>query len=163
MKEIVGVGNSLFGDDGFGPAVVEHIQENYSLNGDVDVVDAGTMPDYLLKELHDTDTELIVLVDVYHQRKPPGQLTIFSAQELPETYPQRLTHHIPVAGILKEAVSSRELSVWIVSCQPKEITMPEVSVGLTSEVQKAVPGAAQTAVDLIYGTNPSCMNIEVMR
>jgi coenzyme F420 hydrogenase subunit delta len=39
---VFGWGNILFGDDGFGPAVVKYLQDNYPLPEEVLALDAGT-------------------------------------------------------------------------------------------------------------------------
>ena len=39
---ILGCGNILFGDDGFGPAVIEYLEKNVSLPENVLAVDMGT-------------------------------------------------------------------------------------------------------------------------
>ena len=39
---ILGVGNLLFGDDGFGPAVAEHLDKLYAPSDDVYIMDVGT-------------------------------------------------------------------------------------------------------------------------
>ena len=39
---VLGVGNVLMGDDGFGPAVVRAFNERYSVGPDVEVIDLGT-------------------------------------------------------------------------------------------------------------------------
>ena len=39
---IFGCGNILWGDDGFGPAVIAHLKEHYLLPDDVLALDVGT-------------------------------------------------------------------------------------------------------------------------
>ena len=39
---ILGCGNTLFGDDGFGPAVIEHLEAHYPIPETVLVRDLGT-------------------------------------------------------------------------------------------------------------------------
>lgn len=39
---VLGCGNILFGDDGFGPEVVEHLQKNYEIPPEVYVMNVGT-------------------------------------------------------------------------------------------------------------------------
>ena len=39
---IFGCGNVLFGDDGFGPQVVEYLTQHYKLPSDVYALDVGT-------------------------------------------------------------------------------------------------------------------------
>ena len=39
---IFGCGNTLLGDDGFGPAVIEYLENNYRLPASVMALDVGT-------------------------------------------------------------------------------------------------------------------------
>ncbi len=41
---VFGCGNPLLGDDGFGPAVIEHIMKIHTQAEDVGFLDAGTSP-----------------------------------------------------------------------------------------------------------------------
>ena len=45
---VLGCGNVLFGDDGFGPAVVEYLQENFEIPQEVCVMNAGLS----VREIH---------------------------------------------------------------------------------------------------------------
>jgi len=38
---ILGCGNILFGDDGFGPKVVEYLEQNYPIPENAEVINAG--------------------------------------------------------------------------------------------------------------------------
>ncbi len=65
---ILGVGNLLFGDDGFGPAVVEDLLQNYAIPEDIYVMDVGTGVRKLLFTLllGDVQPAEIVIVDACH-------------------------------------------------------------------------------------------------
>ncbi len=39
---ILGCGNTLFGDDGFGPAVIDYLEKHCRLPEDVSILDVGT-------------------------------------------------------------------------------------------------------------------------
>ena len=54
---VFGCGNILFGDDGFGPAVVNHLQEKYSLPDDVLVMDVLDPVEYELPGLTQIQVE----------------------------------------------------------------------------------------------------------
>lgn len=153
MREIIGIGNDLFGDDGFGPRVVEYIMNNYSLPADVKVINAGSSPDFLLDELVSTETKMIVVVDVLDSGKKPGEITVIKAEDLPNVFPQRFTHFIPIADLLKEIHKTRKIDIRIIACQPENITVPNVCVGLTKSVSEAVPKAADIAIKIINQNN----------
>jgi coenzyme F420 hydrogenase subunit delta len=153
MREIIGIGNDLFGDDGFGPRVIDYIRANYNLPSDIEVINAGSSPDFLLDELGETDTKQIIIIDVFNSGKKPGELTVIAADDVPKVFPQRLTHFMPIAEIIKEIVASRRIDIKLIACQPEKITVPDVCVGLTKSVGDAVPKAAELAVKIINQNN----------
>ncbi|HIE33792.1 MAG TPA: hydrogenase maturation protease [Candidatus Altiarchaeales archaeon] len=76
MKRVIGFGNTIFGDDGFGPRTIEYINENFKLPSDVQIMDGGTATDCLLDEIIDTDTEKLIIVDAYNNGKKPGEISV---------------------------------------------------------------------------------------
>lgn len=60
---VVGIGNTLQGCDGFGPAVIEHLRADAELPDDVELLDAGTDLLSCLDQLADFDQT--VLVDAF--------------------------------------------------------------------------------------------------
>ncbi|MBN2013638.1 MAG: hydrogenase maturation protease [Candidatus Altiarchaeota archaeon] len=153
MREIIGIGNDLFGDDGFGPMVVGYIKANYMLAPDVEVIDAGSSPDFLLNELLETETKRIIIIDVFDNGGVPGEISILSSEDLPDVFPQRLTHNMPIAEIIRELSNSRDMDIKVIACQPEKITVPDVCVGLSKPLVDAVPKAADLAVRLINQDN----------
>ncbi|HEX5042997.1 MAG TPA: hydrogenase maturation protease [Candidatus Polarisedimenticolaceae bacterium] len=74
---LIGLGNPLAGDDGFGPAVVARLQQQ-GLPGDVEVVASCT--DLLGRIDAFADCEAVVLVDaVVEGKDPPG--TVAAVEE----------------------------------------------------------------------------------
>ena len=67
---VLGLGNVLMGDDGFGPAVVRAFEEQYAVASDVTVVDLGTPGLDLSPWL--ADAEHVVLVDTVRRRSTAG-------------------------------------------------------------------------------------------
>jgi coenzyme F420 hydrogenase subunit delta len=153
MREIIGIGNDLFGDDGFGPRVIDYIRANYNLSSDIEVINAGSSPDFLLDELSETDTKKIIIIDVFDTGRTPGELSVISAEDLPKVFPQRLTHHLPISELIREIVKVRNIDIQVITCQPEKITVPDVCVGLTKRVGDAVPRAADLAIKIINQNN----------
>jgi len=79
---VFGCGNILFGDDGFGPAVVNHLKEKYSLPDDVLVMDVGT-------SIRD------ILFDLALSEKKPKKIIVFDAVDYPDRKPGEV-FEIPV-------------------------------------------------------------------
>ncbi len=77
---ILGCGNPLFGDDGFGPAVIEQIEKNYLLPSNVGVLNAGTSIRDLLFDLlllEETPGTIIIVDAVDHESNLPGDISVF--------------------------------------------------------------------------------------
>lgn len=57
---VLGIGNILWADEGFGVRAVEHLAAHYSFGPDVQIMDGGTQGLYLLPVLEDLETLIIV-------------------------------------------------------------------------------------------------------
>ena len=73
---ILGVGNVLFGDDGFGPAVAEYLQKNVKLPDDMYVMDVGIGAGDILFNiaLSQTRPKKIIVLDAVDVKRKPGEV-----------------------------------------------------------------------------------------
>lgn len=69
---ILGIGNLLMGDEGFGVHVVKHLEETYIFPESVQLHDAGTAGIYLGPTLEEADW--VMVIDVIKSNNPPGTL-----------------------------------------------------------------------------------------
>ncbi|MGK7296118.1 MAG: HyaD/HybD family hydrogenase maturation endopeptidase [Candidatus Wenzhouxiangella sp. M2_3B_020] len=76
---VIGIGNSLFGDDGAGIHVIEAL-EGFSLPDDVELVDGGTLS-FTLLEMVENAARLIV-VDAARLDAEPGTVRVFHDAEM---------------------------------------------------------------------------------
>ncbi len=91
---VVGIGNVLLGDDGFGPLAVEMFRCNYECGSNVEILDLGTPGLDLAPHLYGAD--LVVIADAVHAQEKPGTLCIYCEDELVARRAQlRLTAHDP--------------------------------------------------------------------
>ena len=81
---IMGVGNLLLSDEGFGVHVIREFEKKYRIPPEVEVVDGGCVGFSLADYLREKD--LVLLVDVIADKAPPGSYRVLSAQEL-ESFP----------------------------------------------------------------------------
>ncbi len=146
---ILGCGNLLFGDDGFGPATVEYIRKNCDVPYDVEVMDVGTGTSMVLLELalSEEKPEKIIILDAVNIRKKPGEIFQLSIENLPASKTREFSRHLfPATNLLKE-IRDGGVEVVILACQVEK--MPEVvSSGLSKSVERSVPKAARMALEL---------------
>lgn len=140
VAHVLGLGNVLMGDDGFGPAVIRALEEEYAFGSDVSVVDLGTPGFDLMPWL--ADARHVIIVDTVKSDGPPGTLRAYSKRDLVRIAASaRVTPHDPG---LRETVEALELA----GRAPDEITIVGVVPGrvglaleLTAPVRDAVAGA----------------------
>jgi len=147
---ILGCGNMLFGDDGFGPATVEHMQKNCIVPGDVHVMDVGTGAGRILftMALSEEKPEKIIILDAVDLKRKPGEIFEIAIEDIPEGKASDLTFHLfPTVALLKELQDTGGIDIIILACQVEK--MPElVDLGLSETVKKSVPKAAEIALKL---------------
>ena len=154
---IFGCGNVLFGDDGFGPAVIEHLKGNLEIPEDVYAEDMGTgVRDLLFTVLlGEEKPERIIVVDLMDVGREPGEVFRTMADYLPvEKTDDFSMHQVPTSNLLKELAEQAGVDVVLASCQVESIPK-EISAGLSEPVKRAVPRAAEEVFRAIRGENHS--------
>lgn len=79
---IMGVGNILFRDEGFGIRVVETLEQRYAFPDNVSVIDGGVLGINLLGVMSAADQ--LIVVDVIRNRGNPGDLYRIAGEDIPE-------------------------------------------------------------------------------
>jgi hydrogenase maturation protease len=143
---IVGIGNVLLGDDGFGPLAIEMFRCLYECEARVEILDLGTPGLDLAPYLYDTD--LVVIADAVHppQGEEPGTLFVYCEDDLGSSQAQlRLTSHDPGVqeSLAQLRLAGHAPSEVIVVC-----VVPE-SCGLGKGVSLSVLNTCVVAVDTI--------------
>src|SRR5262249_25589253 len=146
MIRVLGLGNVLMSDDGFGPFVVRVLEATYECPEGVEFLDAGTPGLDLTPFLIGADA--VIFVDTVSSRGMPGEIRVYSRNEILRHPPQARTGgHDPA---LKEAL----LTVEAAGCGPTRVTLvgaiPEwVATGtaLSPRLERAVGPAVQAVVE----------------
>jgi coenzyme F420 hydrogenase subunit delta len=140
---ILGVGNLLFGDDGFGPAVVEELIQNYAIPEDIYVMDVGTGVRKLLFTLllGDVTPAEIMIADAVDWGNKIGQVDQITADELPVTKIDDFSlHQVPTSNMLRELQEKGQVEVSVMICDVG-ILPQRIAPGLSDGVRKAVKTA----------------------
>jgi len=143
---VIGLGNVLLGDDGFGPYVVELLRAGWEFPDCVELIDAGTPGLGLVTYLCDRDA--VILIDAIVATGPPGELRSYRGSDLAAMPPQpRVSPHDPA---VQETLAIAALSDHV----PQSVVLigaiaaaTEVGSGLTAPLR----AAARAAADLVVG------------
>ena len=153
MKVLVaGVGNLLFGDEGFGLAVIERLASNRLPTG-VRLMSAGIRGFELTSALLD-GYEGAILVDALCRGGSPGTLYVLEPNGRTAAADSRLELDIDAHAFepgralgLARSAGSRLAWVRVVGCEPSPLT--EMSMTLSPAVEAAVETAAELVTELI--------------
>ncbi len=142
---VVGCGNVLFQDDGFGPAAIEELEkhlEERPLPENTMVIDAGTGGPHFLFSLPNPMWKKLIILDIANFGGEPGDIVLLTKDQIPPGRYQD-PHSISVVDPLHDL---DDVEVVIVACQPENVSSPDVVYGLSESVQKAIP----EALDIVY-------------
>jgi len=149
---VAGCGNPLFADDGFGPAVVESLK-TIELPENVTVVDAGLGgPHFIFTLLNPESTKTLIIVDIADFGGEFGELRWLTVDELP-VGSYRDAHSWDLTEPLRYLKD--DIRIRVLACQKKYVSAPEMVIGITDEVQRAIPDAVSEIMKEIgmnYGT-----------
>ncbi len=142
---ILGCGNVLFGDDGFGPAVARQLQRNFTIPSEVCVLDTGTSVREILFDtiLSDKKPSKIIIIDAMDCGLKPGELFSPDIDSFPKAKLDDFSlHQVPTSNLLRELRDLCGVEVIVIACQVSR-TPDRVSPGLSNPVKGAVERAAE--------------------
>lgn len=142
---ILGCGNVLFGDDGFGPAVAQHLQRDFKVPAEICVLDTGTSVREILFDtiLSDKKPSKIIIIDAMDCGRKPGELFSPDLDSFPEVKLDDFSlHQVPTSNMLRELRDFCGIEVIVVACQVAG-ACDSVSPGLSEPVGEAVERAVE--------------------
>lgn len=79
---LLGIGNVLWADEGFGVRVIERLQKSYRFPETVKVMDGGTQGVYLVEHVQAAD--ILIVFDAIDYGLPPGTLKRIENKDVPK-------------------------------------------------------------------------------
>ena len=141
---VLGCGNPLVGDDGFGPAVAESLNRHADLPDHVSVQDMGTsMGDFLFDLiLSSKKPAYIFIVDaVSVQNRTQGELFELTLDGIPRIKSCNFSlHQFPSVNLLAELDEDADVNIRILAVQTRDLPN-RIRPGLSPEIRAAVPQA----------------------
>ena len=142
---VLGLGNTIMTDDGFGVKVVTTLSSRYHFQGAVKLLDGGTLGLDLLPHLE--EIESLLIIDALDMRAEPGKIFRLQGDEVPRAFASKLSvHQMGLQDLLAVAELQghvpRNLVVWGV--QPESI---EMGTELTATVVAAVDAVVASVLE----------------
>lgn len=150
---IFGCGNLIMGDDGFGPTVVQRLNDEYELPESAAAIDAMTgireyLFDYLLSEEGRPD-RIIILDAVDFEERQPGEVFMIDSAEIPAKKIHDFSlHQFPTVNLLQELQMHTGIKVTIIAAQAEYIPA-EIEPGLSASMTAAVSEACEMIVQIL--------------
>jgi hydrogenase maturation protease len=144
---VIGLGNPLMGDDGFGLAVLGELRERWRMPREVELVDGGTWGMRLLPLMD--EAERVLFLDAVDRGASPGTVFVLHGDELPRALCLKLSpHQIDLREVLAVAAfrGSMPGTLAAIGAQPAEI---ELRDGLSATLASRVDDVASLAVETL--------------
>lgn len=133
---IMGIGNVLFTDEGFGIHVIKKIEDLYTFSENVEVVDGGVLGVHLLGVMSRADH--LIVIDIIRNNGAPGSLYRIDSDGIPDRIrAKNSVHQIDFleALTLMQALDKVPETV-IIGVEPKD--METLDVEMTPEIAAQV-------------------------
>ncbi|OAF12522.1 HyaD/HybD family hydrogenase maturation endopeptidase [Bradyrhizobium neotropicale] len=146
---VLGIGNILWADEGFGVRAVEEFHRRYAVPENITILDGGTQGLYLVNYLEDADR--LIVFDAIDYGLEPGQLKVVRDEEVPRfTGAKKMSLH--QTGF-QEVISAADLlgrcpkHLALIGCQP--LDLQDWGGPLTAPVRDQINPAVALAVDIL--------------
>ena len=146
---VLGIGNTILSDEGFGVRVIEYLQKNFTFPDNVALVDGGTLGVELTHFI--TGTQYLLIVDSIDGGALAGTTFHLRGDEIKAHFAQKISaHEIGIQDVLTmlELSDKKIPCVELIGAQPFSL---EAGVELTPEMSKLVPIFADKAVEILRG------------
>ncbi len=138
---VIGLGNLLLADEGFGVHLIRYLKENFDFTN-VDIIDGGTIGFQLIEYF--LNYEHLIFIDALRVDDEPGSIYKFPLSEVPPnlTFVSSIHEiglgdvlgHVKLMGLDKDAV--------VVGVVPEAITPNDLTVDLTDTLKGVLPKVA---------------------
>ena len=147
---IMGVGNLLLRDEGFGIHFVKEL-EKLELPQSVDVLDGGVLGPNLLGYIE--DLEKLIVVDVVNANAKPGTIFKIKPEQIKEASQKYISsfHQIGILEVVEMAkILGKKLNTILFAIQPKII---EMGMQLSKELKEKIPEMIKLVLNEIKISN----------
>ncbi|MAY42579.1 MULTISPECIES: HyaD/HybD family hydrogenase maturation endopeptidase [unclassified Neptuniibacter] len=154
---ILGIGNVLWADEGFGVRCVEALNEQYQFEDNVRLMDGGTQGIYLVQHVQEAD--VLVVFDAIDYGLKPGTLKKIYDDQVPKFMgaKQMSLHQTGFQEVLAmaEFTGNYPESLLLIGCQPVELE--DFGGSLREPVRAQISPSVDIALEYLakFGVTPT--------
>ncbi len=126
---IIGMGNSLKGDDGIGPFVCNELSKKALA---ADIINAGTVPENYIQRIIKMEPDALLVIDAIDFGGEAGRIRLLRPEQLNKS--AFSTHTLSPHLFIEMIQQSKKVDVYIIGIQPKQIKLGE---GISKEVRQS--------------------------
>ncbi|MFA5018130.1 MAG: HyaD/HybD family hydrogenase maturation endopeptidase [Methylobacter sp.] len=157
---LLGIGNVLWADEGFGVRVIERLQKSYRFPDQVNVMDGGTQGVYLVEHVQAAD--VLIVFDAIDYGLPPGTLKRIENDDVPNFLGAKKMslHQTGFQEVLAMAqmLGSYPQHLLLIGVQPEELD--DYGGSLRPIVKVQIQPAIDMAIDYlqVFGIKAEAIN-----
>jgi len=148
---VLGIGNLLWADEGFGVRCIEALQQRYEFAPQVQLVDGGTQGLYLIQQVQ--AARQLLIFDAIDYGLAPGELKLVCDDEVPRFMGAKKMslHQTGFQEVLMLAQLTEQFPerVLLIGCQPAQLD--DYGGSLSPVVHQALEDALALGVDALRG------------
>jgi hydrogenase 3 maturation protease len=136
---IVGIGNTLKGDDGAGPLVCEQLAGKTC----AEIIDAGTVPENYIQPIIKKAPQNLIIIDAIDSGAPPGTIDIFRPEQISSF--AFSTHTLSPRLFIDMITRQIKVDVYLLGIQPAQTQLGQST---SNQVSKAIQQLTKTLTDV---------------
>lgn len=144
---VLGIGNIILSDEGFGVRVVEFLKKNYEFPENVQLLDGGTLGVELMHFV--VGTSKLLIIDSIDGGVEGGKILHLHDNEILNHFTQKISaHEIGIQDILTmlEVTGKKIPAVELIGAQPFSL---DAGINLTPQMEKLLPIFAEKALEIL--------------
>ena len=144
---VLGIGNIILSDEGFGVRVVEYLKKNFTFPDNVNLIDGGTLGVELLHFI--AGTRRLLIIDSINGGAAAGEIFHLRGDEIKNHFAQKISaHEVGIQDVLTmlELTDKKIPHVELIGAQPFSL---EAGVELSEPMKKLVPVFAEKALEIL--------------
>jgi hydrogenase 3 maturation protease len=143
---IVGIGNTLKGDDGVGPLVCQQLRQAKSC---AELIDAGTVPENYIQRIIKKSPQNLLIIDAVDFQASPGTIEIFRPEQLSSFVFS--THTLSPRLFAETVARNIEVDLYFVGIQPAHTRLGD---SISPQICKAAQQLTQILIDVFPPIRP---------
>jgi len=137
---IIGIGNSLRGDDGIGPALIDGIKQPVG----VLCIDAATAPENYIGKVAKEKPDTVLIVDAAHLNLAPGEYKILKKPDILKS--GFTTHDISPSLFIEYLEKETSADIYMLGIQPKSVSFGREMSDEVKKTLKELSGLIKAAM-----------------